>query len=520
MVNNLVMRYAKQLLVFILLVVALKGFAAGKATRVVLMVWDGMRPDFISEQTTPNLVELSKRGVMFMHHHPVYPSMTEVNATALATGVYPWQSGLIGNIEFRPAVDPFKPFDTYSPVAIRRADELTGGHFLQYPTVAEILQDKGLRTAIAGSKPVALLLDRALRPNDALGVDVYAGNALPQELTKTLAQTLGRFPEPGTNKLKIDRWTTDALTGTLWQKNVPPFSTLWMAEPDYSQHLYGPGSKEALGAIKSSDDNLGRVTRALKEKGALDSTDIIVVSDHGFSTIAQSEDLVKILTTNGFRAWKQFQDAERKPGDILAVGLGGLIYCYVTDHKADDIARLVHFFQSQPFAGVVFSKIRLDGTFSLQDARIESPDAPDVAVAMRWNSEPSKTGTPGLIDSTGGLAPGQGQHGSLSAFDMHNICVAAGPDFVPGMQDRIASGNIDIAPTILWILGVNPPKEMAGRVLSEALVDSPSRNPSPSKRHQETEWTGDGFVWHQYLDSTEVNGVIYFDQGDGYQATH
>ena len=29
--------------------------AAGKASHVVLVVWDGMRPDFVSEATTPTL---------------------------------------------------------------------------------------------------------------------------------------------------------------------------------------------------------------------------------------------------------------------------------------------------------------------------------------------------------------------------------------------------------------------------------------------------------------------------------
>src|SRR6202171_1712352 len=73
--------------------------------QVVLIVWDGMRADFVSGDNTPALWRLSKEGVFFRSHHAVYPSATEVNGTALATGVYPNHSGLIANYEYRPAID-------------------------------------------------------------------------------------------------------------------------------------------------------------------------------------------------------------------------------------------------------------------------------------------------------------------------------------------------------------------------------------------------------------------------------
>src|SRR5258708_39778414 len=54
---------------------------------VVIVVWDGMRPDFVSEQNTPTLWKLAQSGVIFQNHHSVYPSATIVNGTALVTGV-------------------------------------------------------------------------------------------------------------------------------------------------------------------------------------------------------------------------------------------------------------------------------------------------------------------------------------------------------------------------------------------------------------------------------------------------
>src|SRR6266516_5356154 len=84
------------------------GFAAAppKSERhVVIVVWDGMRPDFMSEQNTPALWKLAREGVTFRNHHAVYPSATMVNGTALLTGVYPSKNGIIANHEYRSHID-------------------------------------------------------------------------------------------------------------------------------------------------------------------------------------------------------------------------------------------------------------------------------------------------------------------------------------------------------------------------------------------------------------------------------
>ena len=74
--------------------------AAGKARHVVVIVWDGMRPDFVTEQNCPTLYQMSRRGVFFTNHHSVYLSATEVNGTAISTGCYSSYDGIVGNNEY------------------------------------------------------------------------------------------------------------------------------------------------------------------------------------------------------------------------------------------------------------------------------------------------------------------------------------------------------------------------------------------------------------------------------------
>jgi predicted AlkP superfamily pyrophosphatase or phosphodiesterase len=514
------MRFASKLLVALISVSAAASlFAAGKATHVVLIVWDGMRPDFITEENAPTLVKLASEGVMFKRHHPVYISTTIVNGTALATGVYPGQSGIVGNEEYRPAIDALKPIGTESLAAVRKGDSLTGDHYLAFPTVAETLHSNGLRTAVAGAKTVGLLHDRFPRADGSQGIDLFAGNVLPQSLAPELATRFGRFPPAEKSGVERDAWTTGALLGPLWGAEVPAYSVLWLSEPDLSQHKHAPGSPEALAGIKSSDTNLARVLEALDQKGARGQTDVIVVSDHAFSTIGLNAGVFGAMSGQGFHVRRTYPETGPLQDDILLVSNGGSVFLYVAGHEQVLIEKVVHFLQTQPFCGVVFTRRHVDGAFTLDQARLDAPTAPDIVLSMRWNSERNKYGTPGQIRSEfDGYGPGQGMHGSLSHFDMHNTCVAAGPDFRRGVSDDLPTGNIDIAPTVLWLLGVQPSRKLSGRVLTEALVEPPEPPPSPQSHRLEATCHAGAVVWRQYLDCSTVAGTLYLDQGNGEQS--
>ena len=492
--------------------------------QVVVVVWDGMRPDFVSEQNTPHLWTLAQSGVFFAQHHPVFPSSTEVNGVAIATGAYPAHSMAVGNKEFRPGIDPEQSVSIEKPAVIRRADELAHGHDLAVGTLAEFLHVQGMRTAIAGAKQVALLADRALRPDaPASSPVVYEGAALPPRLESELSAMLGAFPAIHKNtagrgdKIARDAWTTRALLDVLWKDGVPPFSLLWLAEPDYSQHETGPGSAASLTAIRSSDDNLGRVLAELERRGARASTDVLVVSDHGFSTILRSFDAAADLSAAGFNATRIARGGLHS-GQVLVVSNGGTVFFYVGEHDPALSRRVAAWIQTRDWAGVVFTRETIDGTFPLATAHLDSPEAPEVVVALRWSWDRSATGAPGQIWSDGlERGPGQGNHASLSPTDMHNTLVAAGPDFRVGVRDPLPSANIDLTPTILWILGFpDAAAQRDGRVLGEALAgNAPPLGSFEIKHLTARHKLADGRVWEQYLNVSEVSGVQYFDEGNG-----
>ncbi|HJW37797.1 MAG TPA: alkaline phosphatase family protein [Candidatus Udaeobacter sp.] len=557
------------------------GFAAAppeSERHVVVVVWDGMRPDFVSEQNTPTLWKLSREGVTFRNHHAVYPPATMVNGTALLTGVYPGKNGIIANHVYRPDIDLSHAIDVEIPAAVKKGDELSGGKYISVPTIAELVQRVGGRTAIAAAKSVGLLLDRhpdvANRLNSVnrvvsplaegermevrgsttpptenaatltlpsplqrerrtnsenetridsqrakSSVTLFAGKSLPAEILASINEALGPFPSA---HLQQDRWTTKALIDFLWKDAVPAFSVLWLGEPDLTQHESAPGAPAALAAIKSADENLAAVLAALDQSrsgGTRGTTDVFVVSDHGFSTIERSIDLRKILNDAGFAAKTEFEN-EPKSGEIMLAGNGGSVLFYVIGHDAKLIRGLVEFLQQSDFAGVIFTKEPVEGTFALARANINPPEpryAPDVVMAFRWNDSKNQFHIPGMIDADWQRAAGKGTHATLSRFDMHNVLIAAGPDFRRGETDDLATGNTDLAPTILQILGSKAPTKMDGRVLSEAMINvapATERSTPGTKRIEAVKDFRSG-TWRQSLQISHVGSTIYLDEGNG-----
>src|SRR5438045_6558443 len=120
--------------------------------QVVLVVWDGMRPDFVSEKNTPALWKLAHEGVTFRNHHAVYPSATMVNGTAMVTGVYPGRNGIIADHLYRPEIDPKDAFDVEIPIVVEKGDELSDGKYISVPTITELIQRAGGRTVVASAK--------------------------------------------------------------------------------------------------------------------------------------------------------------------------------------------------------------------------------------------------------------------------------------------------------------------------------------------------------------------------------
>jgi len=318
--------------------------------RVIVFVWDGMRPDAISAEDTPNLLALSQRGVFFTDNHSTYPTFTMANASSFATGAFPGPIGFYGNSFYAPggeglnakgeAADFQDPIYTEDYAVLRDLDRLEGGALLQVPTLLATAHKAGLTTAVIGKSGPAFLQDYKLPDVGGKNVLLDENTALPLAFAKELQQA--GYPLPAhaaftygaalrladdndaptaAGKLVTlrDGVTSDATAGgettpgpaNAWMMRVfldevlpkhrPDVSIVWLRNPDTTQHQYGVGSPEFHRALQAQDELLGQLEAKLRELGMAQDTNLIVVSDHGHSNVAGPASLFPLRAINDGR---------------------------------------------------------------------------------------------------------------------------------------------------------------------------------------------------------------------------
>jgi len=157
---------------------------------------------------------------------------------------------------------------------------------------------------------------------------------------------------------------------------------------------------------------------------------------------------------------------------------------HVEGHARERIAAIARFVQSREWGGVVFTEGRaprdprgaVEGTFALDLIHLAHPGrGPDLLLTFPWSSRPNAFGVPGsdLAMVSGGAAPYFSDHGSMSPWNIRNAGLAWGADFKKRVTVRTPTGNVDVAPTILSLLGIEDLGGLDGRVLAEALEGGP-----------------------------------------------
>ncbi len=607
--------------------------------RTIVMVWDGLRPDSVSASVTPNLYALRQSGVNFTDNHSTYPTFTMMNGSSFATGSFPKTSGFYGNTFWTPpqgasAVIPSGPSaggtaqDYVDPVftedyqVLSTLDSYYSGQLLLVKSLFATAQAAGLVTATVGKSGAAFIQDlgrggifldeNTVEPR-SLVTELQAANiALPANVVHDYSGTDAVTLAPGngspTNRAgyitfnttaydpagsiaipsrdpsdttqgapedAANKYMMAAFTQYILPRKMPMLSLIWFRTPDNVEHGYGPGSANAVAGLRSQDARLGELIAGLRANGLDGSTNIIVVSDHGHSSVSGPLGLyplrsvtasttlpngplvngstsgtntaaigavnpsgysfsgdvrsADLLTYRGFNAYDgsgcavdsmygldaggvptipvrldaagslcgkantPYQAISATlatpvarfnvpaPGTLPANAVvvaanGGSDYFYVPSHDSATVAKLVKVLQQREEYGAIFVDSRygsLPGTLTLAQVNLENASRqnngqPDVVVSFTWDYGVSVQGMPGIEFES--FSAGQhGMHGSFGTSDVHNTLIANGPSFRPATAITSPSGNVDVAPTVAYVLGLSMP--MAdGRILNEGLL--------------------------------------------------
>jgi hypothetical protein len=137
--------------------------------KVIVFVWDGLRPDSVTMTDTPNLYAMQQAGVNFSDNHSTYPTFTMMNSAAFATGSFPQTTGFYGNSLYAPgatgpssggaAQDFVDPVFTEDYAVLQDLDTYYNNRLLLVATLFQTAQARGMTTAAVGKSGAAFLQD-------------------------------------------------------------------------------------------------------------------------------------------------------------------------------------------------------------------------------------------------------------------------------------------------------------------------------------------------------------------------
>ncbi len=467
---------------------------------ILIIVWDGLRPDMVTAEHTPYLDAAAKRGVFCPASHASFPTATRINASSLATGCYPARHGIVDNELYIPVVDPTRATSCADWRALQRMADAEGGPLLTAPTLGEILRDAGLRLACVGSGSPGTTY---LTNSTVAGPVVNWAVAWPSGLQMRINETHGAMlPETSTSVERTD-FVLRVLLDVLVPEYRPDVVVAWLTEPDHAQHAHGLRSPEALEALRYLDGALEQLVAKLEAAAPRGALDCILISDHGFSTIAEPIDVNTALVDAGLKGAPDTNDIVCASNSL-----------YLNGNARDRLAEVVEFLQCQPWIGAVLLRDDLlhvaPGSMPQSAVFGYHPRSAEVMYANRWWDGANVYGAPGSIVQGSSMAA---THGSASPYDINNTLIAWGPSFKESVVSSAPCGIVDIAPTVLHLLGLAAAPSMEGRVLQEILRDGPEPDnlPVTSSAREALLLTPDG-LRRQTATYSAVAGHTYLDQ--------
>ena len=405
--------------------------------RAVLVVVDGLRGDHVNEALTPNLHRLATTARWYPDHRSVFPSATRVNSASLATGCFPGSHGLHGNVIALDEGDGLVPVSV-GPATFRERFRRATGRTLRRPTLSERLREHGGVGSWLNSSPGAA----HMQDPDGHGLLLHrSGSHRP-----------GFEPVEGPEHLDVtydaagDRETTRRFCAALDARGGYTLHSLWLCEPDHSQHVMELGSGEHRALVREADANVAAVIAAvarLRDRG--EEVLLVICSDHGHETIDEVIPVESLMVEAGLKA-----NAESSDVVFASSGMGALVY--LSDPARARCDDIVDWLRHQHWCGPVFTGAGLAEVGQREDGGLA------IAFSMARDDTPSRFGVPGISHVAASrfpssAAPGLADHGGLGPYETNAVLVV---DDGSGEACRIEARTraVDVAPTILDFLGV------------------------------------------------------------------
>ncbi len=417
---------------------------------VILVSLDGLANFYFDDPRAhmPHLRRLAAEGARADGMVCSFPTVTWPNHTTLVTGVPPAKHGVIGNAYYDRAKSANVQL-ILDPVYDQ--DEL-----VKVPTIYDVAHAAGMRTA-----GIIWPATRGSKTLDFTVPDMGGPESWTQYGTRSWLEELRAegIPVDHYHTWFVDKsggvqrdWMSTRMAVNLIEKHQPNLLMLHLIETDHVQHRVGPRTDDAYWAVAYADERIRELLDAVERSGRKEQTTLFICSDHGFYPVTK-----EIRPNVLLKQLKLLETKDDKVTTKVAVGRpeGGSCAIYIHDdaRRAELTAQL-----KQEFA-------KLEGVDAVyapdQFADIGQPTlAADPRAADLWLS---CQGGYAFADSPAGdklVVPKESQTGTHGYRPdqpaLYATCIISGAGVKAGTNLGLVR-NLDIAPTIARVLGVDLP---------------------------------------------------------------
>jgi len=250
--------------------------------------------------------------------------------------------------------------------------------------------------------------------------------------------------EASTQAWQDDIWT--AAAEDILEKHKPNLLLFHLLTLDDTNHEYGPMTNASLTAMAFLDGKVKQIVDVLDRSGLSSNTTLIVLSDHGFRTYKHKIQPNVLIREKGLLSAGPGQPK----GDAWVMPEGGSAMVYVTDpaRRAKLIPELRRIFTGAEGIEAVY------GVDDFPKLGLPTPTQSDQAPDLVLAASPDYMFGNELEGDYVTQIPAAGTHGYLNTDPkMQAIFIASGAGIPKGIQLGQIS-NLDIAPTIAAILGI------------------------------------------------------------------
>lgn len=473
------------------------------ATDVIIFVFDGLRPDMVTPLLMPNLHRFAQAGTLCTGSRVAFPSETRVNQATLVTGCWPARHGIVGNRFMDPDAAGGALINSGDEDQLRAASAALDGQLLDVPSFGEILAGAGMSLAVAGSGTAGgtrILHHRA----ESLGhfrLSLYRPDvSTPENEVQQVIDKLGPIPPASVPALERTTYLLDTFVQHIQPNLAPEVTILWSFEPDTSYHYSGLGTRDNEAALSHADAEFGRLVEWRRQLPIEQRPSVITLSDHGHLSIeGDAIDVAGQLASAGFTVGKTLDDDV--DAAFFCQRAGGI---YVRNREPKLTSQIARWLQSQAWCELVLTEA-VPETLRLRDVHINHRRAPDIAFVTTSHDGPNAAGLPGrCMHDAPDLAKDGGLHGGLHPIELSNWFALQGSSIASYRVVDTPCGIVDVLPTVLHLLGIEPAHSLDGRVLHEVFGEV-----LPERPVARLEDEAGGMV----LERSSFAGGIYLERG-------